>query len=81
MGFGHKDLKEDLIKYSAASWDALRERASAAKAACLALPNGTAEAVPYPKLSGNELNQRFLKGLCHAASGMLFRRANNSNPA
>jgi hypothetical protein len=38
-----------------------RSRPSAAKAAYVAGPNGTAEAVPYPKLTGNELNRRFPK--------------------
>ncbi|MGA2966571.1 MAG: hypothetical protein ABSD64_10185, partial [Terriglobales bacterium] len=55
--------KEDPIQCSVASWDVSRERPSAAKAAYLAGANGTAEAVPYPKPSGNELNQRSPKKL------------------
>ena len=37
----------------------LRERASAAKAACMAASNGTAEAVPYPKRSRENLIRDF----------------------
>jgi len=38
-----------------------RSRPSTAKAAYVEGPSGTAEAVPYPKLTGNELNRRFPK--------------------
>src|SRR5271157_840743 len=53
--------REGLIKCSMASWTLLGDRASAAKAAYLAGSSGTAEAVPYPKSFGDELNQRFPK--------------------
>ena len=51
--------EEGLIKCSMASWAALGPWPSAAKAAYLAGSSGTAEAVPYPKPSERELNQRF----------------------
>ena len=51
--------REGLIKCSMAGWAFWGDRPSAAKAAYLAGPSGTAEAVPFPKSFGTELSQRF----------------------
>ncbi len=57
---GIRTPREIPIWPSQAGRDALKAQPSAAKAASMAGANGTAEAVPYPKLSGNEPNQRIL---------------------
>jgi hypothetical protein len=57
---------------SLANRDVLLGWTSAAEAASMAGSGGTAEAVPYPKRSGNEPNHRFLRVLKFSLSGIVL---------